>query len=87
MDIRCPLCAEPWDTDELHDVVNQTYDEAYKCFRKIGCATFDTPCSKNPDKFRAEASAVLMDLLGDDVDGVASMLDDFEYAGLLDVDE
>ena len=32
---------------------------------------------------RAEASSVLYDLFGDDLDGVASMMDDAEYMGLV----
>ena len=33
---------------------------------------------------KAEASSVLYDILGDDLDGVASMMDDGEYAGLIE---
>ena len=33
---------------------------------------------------KAQASAVLYDILGDDLDGVASMMDDGEYAGLIE---
>jgi len=33
---------------------------------------------------KADASAVLYDILGDDLDGVASMMDDGEYAGLIE---
>ena len=33
---------------------------------------------------KAEASFVLYDILGDDLDGVASMMDDGEYAGLIE---
>jgi hypothetical protein len=33
---------------------------------------------------RAEASAVLYDVMGDDLDGVASMMDDAEYMGWIE---
>ena len=33
---------------------------------------------------KAEASRVLYDILGDDLDGVASMMDDGEYMGLIE---
>ena len=33
---------------------------------------------------KAEASFALYDILGDDLDGVASMMDDGEYAGLIE---
>ena len=33
---------------------------------------------------KAEASSVLYDILGDDLDGVASMMDDGEYMGLIE---
>jgi len=33
---------------------------------------------------RGMAMGAIMDILGDDVDGMASMMDDFEYAGMLD---
>lgn len=33
---------------------------------------------------RTEAMGAMMELLGDDIDGMASMMDDFEYLGMLD---
>jgi len=33
---------------------------------------------------KAQASAVLYDILGDDLDGVAAMMDDGEYMGLIE---
>lgn len=84
-DIYCPKCAEPWDIAEFHEVEDLTYSQAYSSFRSEGCKVFtEQDCTPEVSSFRAEASSILMDLLGDDVDGVASLLDDFEFAGMLD---
>ena len=37
--------------------------------------------------FRDDAAAMITDLLGDDVDGMEAMMDDFGYLGMLDIDE
>ena len=40
--------------------------------------------STNPKaQFRAELSSAMYDLMGDDLDGVASMMDDYDYMGLI----
>lgn len=93
MDIYCPRCSEPWDTDELHYVEDAetgkklTYEQAKNLFRKVGCAAFEgekaPTCGKSND-LKAEASATLLDLLGDDIDGVASLLEDFDAVGMLE---
>lgn len=71
------------DPRPYEDLFRETKD----LFRKIGCAAMDggtKPTCAAEKSLRSDASAVLMDLLGDDIDGVASMLDDFEYEGMLD---
>lgn len=86
MDVYCPKCGEPWDTYEFHDPWEpMSYDEARKLFRSQGCGVVfnGTPCQGEPG-MRGKASGMLMDLLGDDTDGVAALLDDFEYVGLLE---
>jgi hypothetical protein len=80
MDILCPKCAEPWDIDELHDYAEEggtIFSDVYKAFRTKGCAVAfgdPVPCSRTEG---SEARSVLADLLGDDVDGYASLLEDF----------
>ncbi len=74
MDVKCPICGEPWDTDELHDVAAKTYKQAYAEFRKIGCEVFGGKHSGNKANL---AVGALMDVLGDDVDGMAATLEDF----------
>jgi hypothetical protein len=79
MDIICPRCGEPCDAYELHDAPGG-YDEGRYMFFKYGCgvAFNGKPCEKVESE-AATASAVLANVLGDDVDGIASMLEDFGY--------
>lgn len=77
MDIKCRHCGEPWDLDELHDVDGHTFDQARKRFYRDGCLTFGTGHSQGSYPNR-EAISMLQDLLGDDVDGLAAMLEDFD---------
>ncbi len=94
MDILCPKCAEPWDNDCFHDVAEEngdgtTYTMVMRDFRSRGCAAMESaygPVSCNPNtrgSFRAQVSDAMFDLLGDDTDGHASMMEDFEYFGML----
>lgn len=84
MDIICPTCGEPWDNDSLHEVVADgdfpTYKAAYTAFRTKGCgvafASWGVSTCVPDDK--ATLRGELADLLGDDSDGYASLLDDFE---------
>lgn len=85
MDINCPKCGEPWELDAFHDVADDkdiTFSEAVSDFRAGGCSSTGwTQCSSRVEgraRAMAGASAALFDLLGDDVDGIASMLEDFE---------
>ena len=83
MDIICPICAEPFDMDELHDnEEGLSFKEAYKRFRTEGCGEiFGTSCRPPEDevgKERAAVASALSDLLGDDADGFAAMMEDYE---------
>jgi hypothetical protein len=84
MDIYCRRCGEPWDIDTLHEEAaesGRTFQEVRADFARRGCqalAAFtgnDQPCEKQ-ETARGAASGALMDILGDDIDGVASLLDD-----------
>lgn len=80
MDILCPKCAEPWEIDSLHEVAEDHggFDAAYKSFRTQGCgvafSSWGTAMCNPVD--RPELYE-LADLLGDDVDGYAAMIEDF----------
>ena len=76
MDLRCPKCGEPWDMDELHDVPGMSFNRARDRFAKVGCEVFDNPHNEVADEDAAKARA-LHDILGDDIDGIAAMEEDF----------
>lgn len=83
MDIYCRRCSEPIDNDYLHDVALEwdcSYREVYDDFVVRGCPAVGFECSN--DNFNPVMHAIY-DLMGDDVDGVASMLEDAEALGLL----
>jgi hypothetical protein len=87
MDIPCPICGEPWDTDEFHfaaEEQNTTYKELSHEFQRKGCevlggGAYCEPVTNN----RTAAAAAMYELMGDDLDGVASMLEDAEIMGLI----
>lgn len=91
MDIYCttPGCNEPWDTYEisvaLAEELETTPAEAMRLFRAKGCAAFPGNRCANTDgtSLRGEATAALFDLMPNDPDGVAAMLEDAEYLGML----
>ena len=84
MDIYCPKCAEPVEIDYLHDIADDqhtTFTEVLHRFQSDGCKALDSRCNPRKDHGRASAAAVLYDILGDDIDGAAAMLEDFEMIG------
>lgn len=44
MDIHCPKCGEPWDSDELH-LMPGSFERNYERFQREGCAVFETSCN------------------------------------------
>lgn len=90
MDLICPVCAEPTDNDELHVEVEENnypnYAAAAAAFRSKGCEALSWG-SHNPETMNSKRAAVsdaMFDLLDDDMDGAAAMMEDFEYWGMLD---
>ena len=83
MDIRCRKCAEPVDMDELHDIATDmgtTFHQVRKDFAQLGCPALGMRCNdEQTDRELAAISGALFDMLGDDIDGVASMLNEWEY--------
>lgn len=83
MDIYCTRCGEPWDMDTLWDIADErdiTYNKAHRIFLKEGCKAIGADIDCIPQGKQVSAMyAVLADLMGDDVDGIASTLEDFEY--------
>lgn len=85
MDIYCPVCAEPWEIDSLHDMAEeegQTFSQVRRAFFADGCGTafksWGITCEPATGRAgaRAMVSAMLADILGDDIDGIASELED-----------
>jgi hypothetical protein len=92
MDIYCTRCGEPVELDYIHDRVEElrydgelvngqppTFTNVKDDFVKRGCVAMGFGPCKRVDNLRTQASAALFDILGDDVDGVASMMEDFEF--------
>ena len=82
MDIKCHRCGEPWELDTFHDVAAEqgiTFDAAMRRFRREGCAGtgWIEPCGRTYDPAKSMALVELGDMLGDDVDGFAAMIEDF----------
>lgn len=87
MDLYCRHCHEPWDNDSLHEEAearNTTYAKVAAEFREKGCdalyRAFGAGCTDRKDGDGVVGA--LYDLLGDDMDGAASMLEDAEALGL-----
>ena len=76
MDLYCQNCGEPYELDYVYN--DMTVDEKKKFLSGNGCDCCNGMPVKNKP-FRAEAMSVLQDILGDDVDGIASELDDLNF--------
>jgi len=90
MDVRCRRCGEPVDIDHFHDVAEElgtTFDRVRSAFMAKGCeALGEAQCEKTAwgrDGAGTMIVDALADLLGDDIDGIASELADAEWLGLL----
>jgi hypothetical protein len=74
--------------DTFHDVAEETsttFERAVADFRRRGCEAIpgERQCTAT-DTLRSQAQAAMFDLLGDDIDGAAALMDDFEYLGILE---
>ena len=78
MDIYCKRCGEPWDCYGALHGMDMTREEYQRMMAGDGCpCCFGKPVEKRP--LRGELMAIAADLLGDDVDGIASTMDDAEF--------
>lgn len=72
-------------TDGKHDQAKYEplFNAVREQFVRLGCELFGTRHGEvNQDA--AEVAGIAMDMMGDDIDGVASMLEDAESMGLFD---
>lgn len=76
-------CADAGDPDP----VDITFDSVRKDFYRRGCAaltSFGGHCNPEVNGKAATLASAAYDILGDDLDGAACMLEDAEAAGLFD---
>lgn len=95
MDIRCPKCGEPWDFDSLHEETEYrtessggaAYEDAFRTvrrdFTRRGCAALTAYGARCAGGAAHPGIGVIYELMGDDIDGAASFLEDAEYLGML----
>ncbi len=75
MDLYYPRCGEPWDMDYVLHEMDVIERADFKAGR--GCPSCKgKEVKKRP--FRAEIAAALSDALGDDIDGLATEMEDAE---------
>ncbi len=78
MDIYCKRCGEPWDAYGARQYMDMTKEEYDRMMCGEGCpCCFGKEVKERP--FRAQVTSALHDILGDDLDGLASELQDAEY--------
>ena len=78
MDIYCPICGEPWDLDKVWDLDGTDFSRPLDRFKLEGCGVFEEPHNFLPSEDDAAKSALLFDLLDDDIDGIASLMEDLK---------
>lgn len=75
MDIYCTNCGEPWE----YYVEDDEDRELVKSVKEGRCPACKGKPIEGGPPFRAMLAGALGDLLGDDLDGLASEMDDAEY--------
>ena len=76
MDVYCPRCGEPWDLYYVqHEMTSQERRDFWAGKACPSCVNKEV--KERPD--RALATAVLRDVLGSDVDGIAAELEDLGF--------
>lgn len=79
MDIYCKRCGEPWDYLGAADAGDMTRTEYTAMMAGEGCPSCAGKPLNKPKPFRAMLMDAVSDLLGDDIDGIASSMDDAEF--------
>lgn len=74
MDVYCKRCGEPWELDYIQWEV--TAEERNHFWAGEDCPACRGQTVEQP--FRAQVTAALHDMLGDDLDGLAAELEDAE---------
>lgn len=89
MDLYCVKCGEPWEllyiTDEAEYLGYENPRAAHRAFAEKGCAAIGGKCNERGSSHEVrgldvrDAQSALYDILGDDVDGAAAMMEDFGF--------
>ena len=84
MDVICTCCGEPWDVYHVLHEEPDTFDRDGCLITACLCCHGVRPADM-PEEYqeRLEAIKQLAIMLGEDIDGFAAMLEDFQYAGIL----
>jgi hypothetical protein len=77
MDVLCRHCGEPWELDFIHDTSEVSHEDRKRFYAGKGCPSCNGDPSMKVDTEGTAAMAALVDVLGDDVDGIAASLEDF----------
>jgi hypothetical protein len=84
MDIYCQKCDEPWDVcyigQDMDEDGEKGDSERFKGGEGCPCCKWGKNAPKE-QSLRGETMSMLNDLLGDDIDGMASFMDDMDYVG------
>ena len=79
MDLICSRCGEPWDLDYVLHEAPDEFDRRGGLIRACPCCHGEEPETMPAEKReKLAAVATVAELLGDDVDGLAALLEDFE---------
>ena len=77
MDLICTCCGEPWAVDHVLHQEPDGFDRQGGLIRSCPCCHGTPPKGMTEERrSRLQAVAAAAQLLGDDVDGVAALLDD-----------
>ena len=97
-DVYCPRCGEPWDMYDFHDIARDwdiTFQQVYSLFQQFGCGMFnaawdgmtiasieacDNELVESVEFVRSVAE--VYNLMGTDIDGAVSTIEDFRAMGL-----
>ena len=82
MDLYCQICGEPFEAYHIQHEISELEKRFF--LKGFGCASCEGNVPANGRPEIAQLSAIAHDLLGDDIDGVASMIDDYTFGGAYD---
>jgi ssDNA-binding Zn-finger/Zn-ribbon topoisomerase 1 len=83
VDVYCQKCGEPWDVFSLHDIDREFADGRRRFLNGEGCPAcrWGENASEEPPA-RSVAMRTAREVLGDDVDGMAAVIEDLKEGAL-----